>query len=138
MYRHSLRILCGISLIALASTYCVGADPASAHANDPVSARLTSADAQRGRLLYETYCNACHTTEAHWRDKHVVKSWADLIYQVTRMQSNAGQSWSAAEIDDVAAYLNGAFYKVPCPTEGCQGPEARVGDRNSVAVRGNP
>jgi mono/diheme cytochrome c family protein len=79
---------------------------------------------QRGRLLYETHCVACHTTQAHWRDKHIVMSWADLLYQVARMQKNAGQDWSSAEIGDVAAYLNEQFYKMPCPTQGCEGPEA--------------
>jgi mono/diheme cytochrome c family protein len=85
---------------------------------------LASTDVQRGRLLYETHCVACHTTQAHWRDKHIVMSWADLLYQVARMQKNAGQDWSSAEIGDVAAYLNEQFYKMPCPTQGCEGPEA--------------
>ena len=85
---------------------------------------LATADVQRGRLLYETHCVACHTTQAHWRDKHIVRSWADLLYQVARMERNAGQDWSSAEIGDVAAYLNEQFYKMPCPTQGCEGPEA--------------
>ena len=33
-----------------------------------------------------TACAACHTTQAHWRDKRVVRSWGDLVYQVTRWQ----------------------------------------------------
>ena len=99
-------------------------------------AAATAADVQRGRLLYETHCIACHTTEAHWRDKHIVKSWADLLYQVTRMQSNAGQQWSMTEITDVAAYLNELFYKMPCPIAGCRGSQARV-DVGTASAR-NP
>ena len=82
-----------------------------------------SADEQRGRLLYETACVACHTTQAHWRDKRVVRSWSDLLGQVTRWQQNAGQNWSAHEIVDVAAHLNDRFYKLPCPVAGCGGPK---------------
>jgi mono/diheme cytochrome c family protein len=92
------------------------------------------ADDQRGRLLYDTYCIACHTTQAHWRDKHIVKSWADLLYQVTRMQSNAGQEWGTKEIIDVAAYLNERFYKMPCPITGCRGSQARI-DMNPTLAR---
>jgi mono/diheme cytochrome c family protein len=84
------------------------------------------ADAQRGRLLYETHCIGCHTTQAHWRDKRIVKTWEDLLYQVTRMQANAGQQWNVAEVVDVAAYLNEQFYKLPCPLPGCRGAEANA------------
>ena len=88
------------------------------------------ADTLRGGDLYRTYCIACHTAQVHWRDKRLVKSWEDLRYQVTRWQRIAGQDWSAQEIDDVAAYLNRAFYDVPCPLIGCDG---RVGARSGAA-----
>lgn len=91
---------------------------------DPISPAAASvADGERGRLLYETACIACHTTRAHWRDKRVVRSWPDLLYQVTRWQHNAGQHWSEAEIVDVAAHLNDRFYNLPCPVAGCGGPK---------------
>lgn len=81
------------------------------------------ADGQRGRLLYETACTACHTTQAHWRDKRLVRSWPELVHQVTRWQNNAGQTWTGEEIVDVAAHLNERFYKLPCPVAGCGGPQ---------------
>jgi hypothetical protein len=52
-----------------------------------------------------------------------VRSWPDLIGQVTRWQHNAGQNWDAAEIVDVAAHLNERFYRLPCPVVGCGGPQ---------------
>ena len=82
------------------------------------------ADEERGRLLYETACVACHTTQAHWRDKRIVRSWPELVRQVTRWQHNAGQNWQSADIVDVAAHLNGRFYNLPCPVPGCGGPQA--------------
>jgi len=96
-------------------------------------AAVAAADVQRGRLLYETHCIACHTTQAHWRDKHIVGSWADLLYQVTRMQKNAGQDWGSTEISDVAAYLNELFYKMPCPSPDCGGPQAGGEERTALA-----
>lgn len=93
-------------------------------AGAPREATGPAADAARGQLLYETACAACHTTQAHWRDKRVVRSWGDLIFQVTRWQQVAGQNWEADQVADVAAYLNRRFYGLPCPTPGCTGPSA--------------
>ncbi len=89
-----------------------------------------SFDSQRGRLLYETQCSSCHTAQAHWRDKRVVQSWSGLLQQVTRWEKAAGQNWSAQDIGDVAAYLNGAYYRMPCPLPGCEGPRAERGKRD--------
>jgi mono/diheme cytochrome c family protein len=72
-----------------------------------------SADAARGQLLYETACQECHTTQAHWRDKRLVRDWPDLHHQVTRWAAISGQKWRQEEVQDVAAYLNERFYKLP-------------------------
>ena len=85
-----------------------------------------SVDAARGALLYDTACAACHTTQAHWRDKRVVHSWSDLIFQVTRWQQVAGQNWRADQVADVAAFLNRRFYGLACPSPGCMGPAASL------------
>ena len=83
--------------------------------------REPTANVERGRLLYDTACVACHNEQVHWRDKSVVTSWDGLLYQVNRWQDAAGQGWSAIEIRDVGAYLNGRFYHLPCPGDGCGG-----------------
>jgi mono/diheme cytochrome c family protein len=121
------RFLCGLFLTVGCTAFAFAADTATPEAAG------TIADVQRGRLLYETHCIACHTTQAHWRDKHVVRSWADLLYQVTRMQNNAGQEWSMTEITDVAAYLNDLFYKMPCPAAVCRDSQARADGRTTLA-----
>jgi mono/diheme cytochrome c family protein len=77
------------------------------------------ADPDRGRLLYQTACAACHTEQAHWREKSVVKSWDQLVFQVARWQKIAGQPWRTEETEDVAAYLNRRFYHLSCPLPGC-------------------
>ena len=88
------------------------------------SREQASADMLRGGELYRMHCSACHTAQVHWREQRLVRSWDDLRYQVARWQRVAGQSWSREEIDDVAAYLNRAFYEVRCPLSGCGGPKA--------------
>lgn len=104
------------ALVAAALALAAGC---SAPRGDPAT---SSVDPERGRLLYDTACGACHTTQAHWRDKRIVRSWPDLIHQVSRWQGAAGQSWSDAEIEDVASYLNDRFYRLPCPRAGCGKP----------------
>ncbi len=79
-------------------------------------------DVQRGAMLYENSCNACHTTQPHWRSQRLVATWSDLVAQVTRWQGVAGLNWTSDEIRDVAVFLNEQFYHLPC--DACGGPRA--------------
>jgi len=67
----------------------------------------------RGELLYSTHCQACHTTQVHWRDKRLATDWAGLAAQVERWQANARLGWSAEDVDAVARYLNARYYRFP-------------------------
>jgi mono/diheme cytochrome c family protein len=64
----------------------------------------------RGQVLYETHCFACHTAQVHWRDKVLATDWDSLKALVRRWQATTGQSWSEADIVEVARYLNDAYY----------------------------
>ena len=76
----------------------------------------TSAHAQlkegeiRGELLYAMYCNACHTSQIHWREKKLATDWHSLKAQVRLWQANAGLGWGEEEISDVTHYLNAVYY----------------------------
>jgi cytochrome c5 len=83
-----------------------------AAAQGPVHAQAPGA---RGALLYENHCSACHTTQMHWRDKRVAADWASLRALVRRWQGAAQLNWSDEEIDEVARYLNGRFYRFDEP-----------------------
>jgi mono/diheme cytochrome c family protein len=96
--------------LALAAALVLGAC-----ARPPPETPMAPVDASRGRLLYENACIACHTTQAHWRDKSIVTDWPSLVGQVTRWQAIARQNWNEDEIRDVAAYLNQRFYRLPAP-----------------------
>lgn len=65
----------------------------------------------RGELLYTTHCNACHTTEVHWREQKLVTDWSSLKQQIKRWQSNIDLSWSDEDIVDVAYFLNSNYYQ---------------------------
>ena len=77
------------------------------------SAVAQAQPASRGQLLYDNHCIACHTTQMHWRDKKLVTDWASLKVQVRRWQGTAQLNWTEDDIDDVARFLNDAFYKLP-------------------------
>jgi mono/diheme cytochrome c family protein len=109
-------------IVAMAALVLLGAGCAA-----PAGQQASSmADTQRGGELYGNVCGACHNTQPHWREKRLVHSWSDLVYQVDRWQRAAGQNWGADDIRDVAQYLNERFYHVPCPEKGCTGLEAAV------------
>ena len=110
-------------VVALALAAALGAcSTSSPKASSSVAGAVP--DVQRGRLLYENSCNACHTTQPHWRSKRLVATWGDLVAQVTRWQGIAGLNWASDEIRDVAVFLNEQFYHVPC--DACGGPSAAL------------
>ncbi|WP_205960652.1 cytochrome C [Ramlibacter rhizophilus] len=75
----------------------------------PVSAQVPD----RGRLLYETHCIECHTTQMHWRDQRLAQDWDSLRAQVQRWQGTARLQWSEADIDEVTRHLNETIYQFP-------------------------
>jgi mono/diheme cytochrome c family protein len=87
-------------------------------------------DMRHGELLYQTYCVACHTSQAHWRDNSIVEDWSDVLEQVDRWQRNAGQHWPPSDVADVSAYLNILYYKMPCAVPGCRGDVTSIFERD--------
>ncbi len=85
-----------------------------------------AADAQRGKVLYETRCNACHGSGVHQRNAPKAKSFDGLRTQVLRWSAQAGGSWSAEEIDDLTLYLNQRYYRFPCPQNACKADQASL------------
>lgn len=77
------------------------------------------ADAERGRILYETRCSACHASSVHNRKARKAKSFDSLRVEVLRWSVETGGSWSAGEIDDLTLYLNQRYYRFPCPPTLC-------------------
>lgn len=85
-----------------------------------------AADAERGKILYETRCKLCHTSSVHQRKERDVRSYQRLQAQVRRWSAEAGGSWSDEDIDDVALYLNQRYYKFPCAHKACKDDQASL------------
>lgn len=67
----------------------------------------------RGQALYETHCIACHDAQIHWRDARRANDWDSLKREVRRWAAASAQSWSEADVVQVARYLNDTFYRYP-------------------------
>jgi mono/diheme cytochrome c family protein len=77
------------------------------------AAELPVRDTDRGQALYQSACSACHTEQAHWREKRLVRDWQGLLHQVTRWQQLVGRNWSPDEVKEVTEYLNQRYYHFP-------------------------
>jgi len=69
-----------------------------------------SANSERGRLLYENHCRACHESNVHIRQTQAAKSLKAVRAEVVRWQGVLTLQWSAEDVGDVAEYLNAAWY----------------------------
>jgi mono/diheme cytochrome c family protein len=78
------------------------------------------ADPARGRALYEQRCQGCHSESVHARPKRTARDLEDVRRWVSRWNDSLSLAWDAEEIDDVALYLNGAYYRYPCPPTLCK------------------
>ena len=91
-----------------------------------IGAALAAADAQRGKLVYEARCSACHEVSVHNRKARKAKSYDALRVQVLRWSGEVGGSWSKDDVDDVTLYLNQAFYRFKCPPGVCRANQASL------------
>ena len=74
-------------------------------------------DAERGRVLYQTYCGGCHYERIHdERLRPAVRDLADLRDMVTQWAPHTKQRvYTLEELDDMVAYLNEAHYRFGLP-----------------------
>ncbi len=70
-----------------------------------------AADLANGKALHDSACKTCHQSDYYTRKNRKIHSIAELNKQVARCQQGAGEHWNAAQIEDVAAYLNATYYK---------------------------
>lgn len=86
-----------------------------------------TADAERGKVLYETRCSGCHESSVHQRNARKAKSFAGVRAQVLRWSEQVGGIWSADEVDSVTQFLNRRYYGFPCPQSICKADQASLG-----------
>lgn len=73
---------------------------------------------ERGELLYNNHCLACHTEQMHWRERRLVTDLDTLAAQVRRWQGVSRARWNEEDIEAVVRYLNRTVYQFPTPRAG--------------------
>ena len=81
----------------------------------PATVAGAEADAERGRLLYESFCVECHTSRVHIRERRKADSPSALRAWVERWRTELALPWDEQEIDDVTAWLARRWYDFPQP-----------------------
>jgi len=70
-------------------------------------------DAERGKLLYDTYCTDCHYERVHQRSRarSEVQDLSQLRDMVASRATLTKYRFSLDEKEDVVQYLNRSYYK---------------------------
>ncbi len=71
---------------------------------------LAASSPERGQLLYENHCTACHESMIHIRENHKADSLATVQREVIRWSQELQLGWQDVEIADVSQYLLRTFY----------------------------
>jgi hypothetical protein len=74
-------------------------------------------DAERGRVLYQTYCGGCHYERIHdERLRPAVRDLAELRDMVAQWAPHTKQRvYTLEELEDMVEYLNEAHYRFGLP-----------------------
>lgn len=81
-----------------------------------------AADAARGRALYDARCGSCHNESVHNDASRKARNFEAARARVADFSAQLKTGWGAAQIDDVAVYLNERYYGFPCPPQLCPKP----------------
>jgi mono/diheme cytochrome c family protein len=100
-----------------------------------VTTAVGAGDLERGKMLYSARCVGCHDKSVHQRDARKAKSIEGLRTQIKRWDAYMGGAWRDGEVDDVATYLNDAYYRFPCPPSICPEKKAESGSVSPPVAR---
>ena len=100
----------------------VGVSLASVEANNADSDTITTSNgkdikkthtpvaAERGQLLYENHCTACHEKSVHGRNHYKANSINDIRQWVIRWSNNLELGWERNDVNVVTDFLNQRYY----------------------------
>lgn len=120
------------TLLAWTMTACLAHLSPSAAAQPPQLAgkAIATPPESRGEMLYSVSCGSCHATEVHWRAKKLATDADSLRREVLRWKTNVDAAWNDDDVNEVARYLDTAFYRFSAPARE-EGATSRAGDSGS-------
>lgn len=123
-----LPLLALLTLVVLAG--CGGNDKATSKTTQAASAAETNTgagsnsatektatrvasdiDAHPGKALHDSNCISCHDATAYTRKDRKIADFPQLLAQVRRCDANLGSRLFDEDIEQVADYLNQAYYQ---------------------------
>jgi hypothetical protein len=69
-------------------------------------------DVDRGKLLYETHCVACHYERIHNRKRTKITNLSDLRDEVALRATMTKRRFELDELEAITQYLNRSHYKL--------------------------
>jgi mono/diheme cytochrome c family protein len=72
---------------------------------------VAAADAAKGKQLHDANCVRCHDSGVYTRVDRRIQSMESLHAQVARCEMTLDLQWFDEDRENVAEYLNDAFYK---------------------------
>ena len=71
---------------------------------------VQAVDIENGKALHNENCLRCHNETIYTRENRLVNSYYELRTRIRDCELMSEAAWFDEEIDDVASYLNQAFY----------------------------
>lgn len=79
---------------------------------DPETATITAdLSAHPGKALHDANCISCHDSAVYTREDRKIGDFPKLLAQVRRCDANLGSRLFDEDIEQVADYLNQAYYR---------------------------
>ncbi|MEZ5536097.1 MAG: cytochrome c [Thiolinea sp.] len=75
------------------------------------AATVADLDVHPGKSLHASNCISCHDSGVYTREDRKINDFPKLLAQVRRCDANLGSRLFDEEIEQVADYLNQAYYK---------------------------
>jgi len=77
---------------------------------EPAKTQMNT-DTHPGKALHDANCISCHDSAVYTREDRKIGDFPKLVAQVKRCDANLGSRLFDEEIEQVADYLNLAYYK---------------------------
>jgi len=68
---------------------------------------------EQGETLLMENCYGCHDEDVYTRPERIIKSHSSLVQRVRFCSLQRNLAWFEEDIENVAAYLNDEFYRLP-------------------------
>lgn len=107
--KHLVTSVTCVTLLATTVAWATAPDVIPPLRTTPQASAANPAPS-RGQQLYDNHCRGCHDSVAHTRGARKAQSMHDIKQWIVRWAGDQKLEWNAADINDVAEYVDHEFY----------------------------